>query len=297
MLMKLQLFPALSAVVAVLCATPCVALDLGTPEGKLQAMVKMRASADGSPAFADWRVTAFAVLPGQKPVAIFKLDGFNVGRMEKQPDGAYRFISREVAYYRDLVTRKIIDKWDNPYTKETNDVLQVINDPVNVYFPSPEKLPAGMLPFDVRGDDVVLQLDVPLGYPNPIKPDEYPVESTGPTYLASEHFLYFAKTSEVVDDKLAFTPTHYAWTRVGPWLPWMKMGKLPGWILYVGTGRKHASAAALDPVVREYTEKNHPKFMLPPDKFSPPNETSWTYYRKVFPPKVDAAKPSGDAPK
>jgi hypothetical protein len=61
----------------------------------------------------------------------------------------------------------------------------------------------------------------------------------------------------------------------------MKMGQRPGYVLYSGTGKKLKSAAELDPVVREYTEKNHPKFMKAPSEVTTPNETSWSYYKKI----------------
>jgi hypothetical protein len=59
------------------------------------------------------------------------------------------------------------------------------------------------------------------------------------------------------------------------------MGQRPGYVLYSGQGKKLGSAAELDPVVREYTEKNHPDFMFSPKTVVTPNETSWSYYRKV----------------
>jgi Protein of unknown function (DUF1838) len=268
------------------------ALDLSTPEGKMLGLVKMRASSDGKDAYADWQVTAWAVVPGARPTALFRLDGFNVGRMERQSDGGWRFISREVAYYRDRVTGAILTHWDNPFTKQRNEVLQVINDPVNIAFDPPTKPGVRLPPLAVRGENVSLVLDVPLAYPNPLTPRDYPLESSGEMYLASEHFLYFAKTADVANDALASAPTHYGWLRNGPWLPWMKMGQMPGHIAYVGHGRKLASAAELDPVVREYTEKHHPEFMKSPAAWSQPNETSWTYYRKMRPPSAAASAPA-----
>jgi hypothetical protein len=270
----------LSFVLATTVALAAQAFDLGTPQAKLDAFVRMRGDATGSDVYTDWQVTAFAVIPGQRAQPIFRLDGFNVGRMEKQADGGYRWLSREVAYYRDIASGRILDKWENPFTKETNEVLHVINDPVNLAFPPADKTPPHRaLPFVVRGEDVFLQLDVPLAYPNPIQPDAFPAESTGPTYFASEHFMYFAKTRDVADSKLTSVPITYAWLRQGPWLPWMKMGTRPGYVLYSGQGKKVA-ATQLDPVVREYTEKHHPAFMKAPAEWSQPNETSWTYYRK-----------------
>ena len=91
----------------------------------------MRADNSGKDVYADWHTTVFLVEPGKRAVAIMRLDGFNVGRAVKNADGSYQWLAREVAYYRDLKTGKILDKWENPITGKTNDVLQVVNDPVN----------------------------------------------------------------------------------------------------------------------------------------------------------------------
>lgn len=262
------------------------ALDLSalsTHEGSMAAYQKMRADSKGADTFTDWQVTMYVVEPGKKAVAIMRLDGFNVGRFAKQTDGGVQWLSREVAYYRDLKTGKLLTEWDNPITGQKNQVLQVINDPVNSKF-GPTAAPGQpMLPWNVRGDDVFLKMDIPLAYPNALQPADYPEESTGPMYIASEHFLFFMKTRDLLDDTLTSIPLSYAWTRTGPWLPWMKMGTRPGYLLYSGQGKKLKNADELDPMVRDTTMKLHPDFMAAPKTFTTPNETSWSYYRKQFP--------------
>lgn len=108
-----------------------------------------------------------------------------------------------------------------------------------------------------------------------------PEESTGPTYLASEHFIFFANTADLTSDTQRSTSTHYSWFRTGPWLPWMKMGQAPGYLIYSGQGRKYDSFDQLPTKVKEYTLKNFPTYVTAPDSFYQPNETSWTYYAKL----------------
>lgn len=268
---------------ALLAAPLAQAAPLDSPEGGLEALIRMRASMDGNEVYADWRTTAWAVVPGQRMRPLFRLDGFNVARMEKQPDGSWRMISREVAYYRDLASGEVLQEFANPITGERNRVLQVLNDPVNLAFAAPGAPGSRRVNLQQQGENMVLKQDVPLAYPNPITPKDYPTESTGETYIASEHFTYYARRADL-EGSAPSVPTHYGWTRIGPWLPWMKMGQQPGFILYVGHGAKLAGAQQLDPVVRAYTEKHHPEYMNAPKAWSQPNETSWTYYRKQNPP-------------
>jgi len=261
---------------AALAPVPAGAYDFSIGQNSVEAFIRMRADNSGKDVYADWHTTVFLVEPGKRAVAIMRLDGFNVGRAVKNADGSYQWLAREVAYYRDLKTGKILDKWENPITGKTNDILQVVNDPVNSVFGSRMNLP-----WRVKGDDVFMTFDVPLSYPNSLQPADFPEESTGLMYFASEHFLFNAKVSDFNNPALTSVPSTYAWARTGPWLPWMKLGQRPGYILYSGQGKKLASAADLDPVVREYTEKNHPDFMSSPKTLVAPNETSWSYYKKV----------------
>jgi len=266
-------------------AVAAAPLDLSSQAGQLDAFIRMRASSDGATVFANWWVTVFAAVPGERPREILRLDGYNVGRFVRNTDGSAEFISREVAYYRDPRTGQILSDWTNPFTNEKVAVLHVANDPVNQRYAAPQAGQPGRYPFMLSGDDVFLRLDVPLRYPNPLQPAEYPAESSGPTYLASEHFIFFANARDLRNPKLLSVPTTYAWTRTGPWLPWMKMGQQAGYLIYSGHGRKYASFAELPADVQAYTRANFAQYLTAPEKFVTPNETSWTYFRKLNPPK------------
>ena len=277
-------FSALACAAALLLNTaaslPVLAQDTRSAAGQLDSFIRMRASADGRDVFANWWVTIFAVLPGERPRAILRLDGFNAGRFVKAPDGSAQFISREVAYYKDVATGEVVNQWDNPFTSEKNAVLHVANDPVNSRYAAPKAGELGRMPFMVNGDDVILRLDVPLAYPNALQPAEFPAESSGPTYLASEHFTFFAKTADLKDDKLQSVPVTYAWARTGPWLPWMKMGTRAGYLLYSGHGKKFAKFEDLPLDLQTYTKAHFALYQTSPESYATPNETSWTYYKK-----------------
>lgn len=261
------------------------ALDLNKPEDSYQAMLRVVGDTSGKAVFKDWDATIFAALPGEKPQPILRTIGFNAGRMLKQADGGYHWVTREVSYYVDLKTGQIIERWANPFSGKTVDVVQVANDPVSNKFP---KLQAGQpnpfaafSRFDVRGEVSWMRWDVPLKYPNELKPASDPDESSGESYVASEHFIWFSSTADLQSDTATSTPVHYSWFRSGPWLPWMKMGMAPGFLIYSGNGRKYGSFDELSQQLREYTLKHFPKFADAPTSFYQPNETSWSYYRKL----------------
>lgn len=294
---KLNKTSLLLAVALALGHGTATALDLNKPEDSYQAMLRVVGDLSGKPVFKDWDATIFALLPGEKARPILRTIGFNAGRLIKQPDGSYHWVTREVSFYVDLKTGQIIDSWDNPFSGKAVKVVQVANDPVSNKFPLVEpgkpNMFAAFSKFEVRGDVAWMRWDVPLKYPNELKPAQYPQESSGDTYIASEHFHFFVSTAEAQDDKATSTGTHYSWFRTGPWLPWMQMGSAPGTLLYSGNGRKYNSFEELPAQLREYTRKHYPKFMEAPTSFYQPNETSWSYYRKLREAEAAAAKPAG----
>jgi hypothetical protein len=270
------------AVAGTLFSLPVLAgtLDLSKPADAHQAMLRLVGDLDGKPVFKDWDVTIFAVLPGAKPRPILRMQGYNAGRLIAKPDGSHDWVTREVSYYQDLKSGQIVESWANPFNNQKVCIVQVANDPVSSHFVPPTE--NGRAPhFAIAGDFGALRMDIPLAYPNALPPAEYPEESTGPTYLASEHFIFFASRADLSSDVQRSTPTHYSWFRTGPWLPWMKMGQTPGYLIYSGQGNKYASFDELPAAVKAYTLKHYPTYVTAPDSFYQPNETSWTYYGKL----------------
>lgn len=243
--------------------------------------LRLRCSLDSSEhKYSWWTATVYAQVPGEKLKPLLGFEGYNVCRVVKLADGSYQLLTREVSYYKDLKTGKIIEQWDNPYTGKTDDVMHVHNDPVNTPMPPPGKA-SYPLPWKVMGNDVMVLLDIPLDYPNELSPKEFPEESSGERYIASEHFGFFAKLADMNNPKLKSVPYVNSWFRTGPWLPWMKMGQRPGGLICSGEGKKLDSFADLPAAVQAYTRKHFPKFVDAPTEFVSPNETTWSVYRDM----------------
>ncbi len=256
------------------------ALDLQSEAGSLEAMVKLRCSLDPQQEeILWWAGTLFAQEPGKKAAPLMGFEGYNICRAEKQSDGVWRLYTRELTFYRDLKTGKIIDSWDNPLSGERNEVVQVANDPVNTVLNAPGR--PLHLPWVEAGDEVMLTLNIPLAYPNPLQPAEFPAESSGPTYMGSEHFMFFAPRAAMEDPTLKSVPVTYGWTRVGPWLPWMKLGTRPGSLLYIAQGNKRASVDELPADIRELVRSKYPEYARAPETWVQPNMTSWSYYKQL----------------
>lgn len=280
----LRLFPLLamatSAFVApALAQSTAPALDLTTEAGNVEALVKMRCSLDQTEdVILWWSGTVFAQLPEKAPSPLLGFEGYNICRTEKQHDGVWRMLTRELTFYRDLKTGEIIDQWDNSFTGEHNAVLHVANDPVNQILNPPGR--PSIMPWVEAGDQLMLTLNIPLTYPNPLSPEEFPKQSSGRMYTGSEHFTFFVPRADMENPALSQAPVVYGWTRVGPWLPWMEMGEAPGGLLYIAQGNKKTSIDELPADIQERVRSTYPEYATAPKEWSAPNMTSWTVYKQ-----------------
>ncbi|MBS0568574.1 MAG: DUF1838 family protein [Proteobacteria bacterium] len=266
--------------------------DLGSPEGSLQAMVKLRCSLDPKDEkILWWKGTIFAEQPGQKSEPLLGFEGYNICRTEKQADGTWRLYTREIAFYRDLKTGAILDSWHNPLSGKVDTVVPVENDPVNQVLS-----PRWKLPWVVQDGQAMLAMNIPLAYPNPLQPDAYPLASSGPMYIGSEHFQFFTPLADLANPKLASAPAQYGWTRIGPWLPWMELGQRPGNLLYIAQGVKLASFDQLPDDIRQRIHRDHPEYVHAPKTWVQPNATSWEFYKKLHPAAHDGHDKATAAP-
>jgi Protein of unknown function (DUF1838) len=190
---------------------------------------------------------AYGVRDGEKVRTLFGVEGFSFTRSKRLEDGSWRRMLREIVFYRDLETGRILDSWLNPYTNETVKVVPIANDPFNFtisdHFPDPPSY-GGLnttkpprRPFlqdwSVGADGtLVLNTGIDMIYPNALKPDKWVRESAGAMNRVSEHFIYVIKRKDAENPLLTHVPHIGSWSRITPWLPWMLMGQAPGHISY-----------------------------------------------------------------
>lgn len=257
-----------------------IASPFVTPEQQLTALAKTRANLDGSDAVVWWCGDVYSWAPGEANKHLFGFEGLNVAKLTPI-EGGYEMLSREAAFYLDPRSREILEKWDNPVTEESVDVLHIWNDPVNQKWLVEGPRGPFRIPMTVLGDKICFNMDVPLAYPSPLPVAEWPDNSADDIYRALELFQFFAPLSEVQDESLTSASHELSWVRMSPWLPWMRMGQRPGGLLFHTRGYKMNSYAELPERTRAYIDSTKPEYATAPDAWSEPNETSWTYFRRM----------------
>lgn len=257
-------------------------LDLRLATDNLQAFVRARASSDAADSVTWFTGTVHAWSEPSGHRQLFRIEGYNIARAVKVVDG-FDLLAREAVFYCDPGTGEVLDRWDNPFTGETVEVIHIWNSPVNQRLHLDGPRGPWRIPTTVVQGEVVFDLPIFLAYPSPLPTAAYPEQSQSDVYRAAELFQFFCKQADLERAELASVPSQVSWTRLGPWLPWMRMAQRPGQLVYHAHGLKLADGyRGLPAWIRERVERDGPSYATTPRRFEEPNETSWTYYRKLL---------------
>lgn len=275
------------AVLLAVASGAAAELRLDTPRDSLTAMRKIQCSVrDGEAHTYYWNGFAYSRVPGEPDRQLFAVEGMNIrqcGPLGDASDGSFKMVTREVLVYKDAKTGQVLRTWDNPWTGKQVNVLHVANDPVNQRIGAVDR--AGRpfrLQLDIIGNQWWATTTVPLFYVNPLGGDYQ--DYVGGKYHATEMFNFFGDVDELANPRKASVPARVAWVRMSGWLPWMEMGDRPGLIYFHTSGRKLDRYEDMPATLREEIRANFPLYEAPPPLDDErPNETSWTYFRKVTP--------------
>ncbi|HEY9860457.1 MAG TPA: DUF1838 domain-containing protein [Candidatus Obscuribacterales bacterium] len=242
--------------------------------------VKVRASLDSSEqSWLTWAGSIYAFIPGEKRQRLFKMVGMSVSRcLPAEQEGVWDFVSRELTYYLDPHTNEILHQWNNPWTGEILPVMHVANNPVQAYF-------QGQFPAQVDGEIATFAFDLFPTYPNPLAEEEQFREySPQAIYQAAELFKLTVPLTDLLNPELnSVSRLHLGWDRIGPWLPWMKMGDRPGQLIYSAYGSRVNGLADLPQPLQSEINTRVPAYKSAPQSLQDESDlTSWLYFKQYF---------------
>jgi len=246
--------------------------------------MKIRCNLSAENAITTWsgNVTTTGVGP-ERSQTLFKIIGFNIARCFKDETGNWTVTSRELTFYLDPQTGALLNEWKNPWTGETVPVVHIANALVQQKIPAAAKLVT-----ERTGQTAIVRIDVPLSYPNPLAGDnQFAAYSPEPTYKAHESFTYILSRADL-DGLASSAPVadvQVSWTRVSPWLPWMKMGALNGHLVFNALVQKQKSADDVPELIRSQIATADLGIYLDAPRCivkSKANVSSWTYFKNNF---------------
>jgi len=272
-------------------------LDMNNPDDALKASRKMQASLeDGKPVIFWFQGGVYSRIPGEKDRLLFVYQAMNIRAAKTLTEPGrgygYRQVSREILLYLDPKTKEIVRSWKNPWTGKDVDIVHVANDPVNTR-PMFAQGPGGPFKFDavIKEGFGFFQFDVPLFYTNALGGDYQ--QFVGGEYQGMELFTFFFNEKQLLDEKPEAPDVQVAWARVSQFMPWMEMGSRVGYMIFSGAGRRISGFDALPDILKNEINARYPEYKMPPSlDDTRPNETSWTYFKKV----VDKKKAQAPQP-
>ncbi|MFT7287672.1 MAG: hypothetical protein ACI87W_001787 [Halieaceae bacterium] len=263
-------------------------IDINSREGVVAINRKIQCSTeDNVEKTYVWHGRGYGRRQGEADKQLFGLVGMNVRQCvtvtnDKGEEG-YRQITREIMLYLDPITGEIMRDWENPYTGETVEVIHVANDPVNGRgdFGYGRDGKVAKLPIRLMGDLWQMNIEVPLFYHNVLAGNYQ--KYVGGTYHATEMFNFSGLAAELLDDDSTFVNPGVSWVRISDWLPWMEMNGREGIVYFNAQGLKLDSWDELPSILKDEIAASYPEYAHAPPADDPrPNETSWTYFKKIF---------------
>lgn len=278
--------------------------DPMSPADNLRAFIRMTRSLDPTATTVGWFGGRVFSVIGDKEIIkpLFDVEGFGVGRTEPQTDGTYRTYWREVGYYKDLASGKIMETWHNPLIDETVETYPINNDPVNSVFKPEFTLGFNatkdqhaptvkfLMPWNFVGDNAMAAFDVNLDWKSPLDPKVWKREASGERVRVSEYQQWRLDRGQLLDQSLPSLKAYGSWNRIATWLPWMLMGQRPGHLFYRSHTLKLDRVEDLPKDILEYTEKRFPKYLTAPTEWVQPNVSSFEMYARDKKPMPEKKK-------
>lgn len=272
-----------TAVMAFFCFVASAAHAETTPVSAKDFM-KIRCNTLGETSTTTWNgnVTTTGI-GSEKPQTLFKIAGFNVARCLADDAGNWMVTSREMTFYLDPATGEILRQWKNPWTGEPVPVVHIANALVQ------QRIPASMqLNVESLGDTSILRIDVPLSYPNPLAgATRFTDYSPEATYKAHESFSYVLSRNDVrqLSTVDSVAQVQVSWTRVSPWIPWMRMKGAAGQLVFSAIVKKLEKGEPLPEFFKQEIQRSGTQIYLDAPRCivkNKPNVSSWTYFKDNF---------------
>lgn len=282
------------ALVLTFGAATAAALDPADPVDNLTLEMALGCNSTDveNPQFYFWTGAVYGRRSGEKDLHLFNVQGVNPRACrfhydESRGGRGYQAAARELMLYLDPVTNEVLDSWLNPYTGETVEVIHMVNDPASMATP---KFPLGEngepIPFRLKWRDMGTHLVAdrvrPFFRDDPMAGDYQ--DYVGGKYQVLEMSAFFVAESDVREFREGdMIPYVASWTRISPWLPWMRMRGRDGMIVLSSQGRSTRSIDDLPEPLKSAIHNDYPLMRATPsfdDKR--PFVTSWDSIKQVI---------------
>lgn len=250
-------------------------LDLTSAEDRLRALVRLRGH-ETAPVWLWFDGVIYGRAPDDPLRPLFGFTAILAVRYRRLEDGSFAFEQRESNHYVNLTDGAVLGDWENPYTQRKTVAVGYVS-PLLGYrmdlqgtYPlrNPTELHGAFAP-QLADDGVEVWSTERRAneFPAGVTEDEFPDAYTGAIRKSADVATYRARLADVVNVDQPFVYASTTITADTPWLLWMLMGRRPGHVIWIGSGAKAPTLAAVPQDVTTRVEQAHPGFLADPWDF------------------------------
>jgi hypothetical protein len=199
-------------------------LDLSRPEDNLTAWMKMRGSLEGQDVYFWFTGGIDVAIPGEAIRPFVTVETLILRRTQRiGADGGvptFHLTDWEASFYRDPDTGEVVDELRNPVTGAMVQPLHYREGPVTFEYTAARQ-------------PRLVGLETPFA-----EKKEFPEETPATPLTVSSIAVMESRLSQVLDPLLSSVPTSYSYQATSDWLPWMKLGQRPGYLVWHENGKK-----------------------------------------------------------
>lgn len=250
--------------------------DVSKPVDCHRAYARMRGGGDGRLGLWWYVGNVWLQTPDKLAKAVLRIEGFGFQRLTLRPDGGLVQRMSEAGYFKDPATGAIAETWTNPLNGEScrprhyKSMQQIVAGPDGTLKGQEEgrmserEFEGTIGPAAVNGDGIWITENFATKFAVPRRPDMDPREDVGDSLNAASLATFAARLSDVQDRERDFVPCTLAFQTMNGWLPWMRMGRIPGTQSWQLHGHKVASLDAIPAPLRARFEKDYPGWLQSP---------------------------------
>jgi hypothetical protein len=240
-------------------------LDLADPRDRLTAIAKIRGATDDRLVIS-YVIGARYAVPQHRIIPMMGILAATFSRWQRLDADRFEARSLEVAFFTDLATGRVIERWQNPVTGVVVDV------PITRMGPSRLVITADGLTVDApatAGGGLALKhvFEPPVTVGDHVWLTEQINVDTPPgppQFIYNELSTYAVRRSDLDDPRQAAVPTEVQYQSLITYRPWMGFGDGPGHTLARGAGRRVTRVADLPPYYIELARRFHPDVIEDP---------------------------------
>lgn len=258
-------------------------LDLTKPDDVIRAEIRLTCAPD--PAKPAMRWMSGQILgrrQGEPDIHLFDVQGLNTAACQTYADPkrgpGYRSVTREIMFYLDPATGKIIDTWKNPYTGQTVDVIHMFNDPVN--------MPEPKYAYGKDGKPATWDGQIVNGLAHTQRANHFFRDGI----MSGDYQDYVGGKYSVLELRSILVPVadwlntakplpvrgSSVWSRISPWLPFMKMAGREGQTALTSTWFAVKDMSEVPEPLRSTVLNKFPMYATaPPLDDARPSVNSW----------------------